>query len=41
MGNAVDKEGIRNSLVDLSKAGIGGVEIVPIYGAKGYGWNFG
>ena len=27
MGNAVDKEGIRNSLVDLSKAGIGGVEI--------------
>ena len=40
MGNAVDKEGIRNSLIDLSNAGIGGVEIVPIYGAKGFEDNY-
>lgn len=36
MGNAVDKENISRLLKTYSDAGIGGVEIVPIYGAKGY-----
>lgn len=36
MGNAVDKENISSLLKTYSAAGIGGVEIVPIYGAKGY-----
>jgi alpha-L-rhamnosidase len=40
MGNAVDKEGIRDNLTQLSQAGIGGVEIAPIYGVKGEEVNF-
>jgi hypothetical protein len=36
MGSAVDKENISQLLRTYSAAGIGGVEIVPIYGAKGY-----
>lgn len=36
MGNAVDKDNIGSLLKTYAAAGIGGVEIVPIYGAKGY-----
>jgi hypothetical protein len=36
MGSAVDTPGIRRQLSQLKDAGFGGVEIVPIYGAKGY-----
>ncbi|APU68149.1 glycosyl hydrolase [Christiangramia flava] len=40
MGNAVDKENIRTNLIALDSAGIGGVEITPIYGVKGEEANF-
>ena len=40
MGNAVDKENLRDNLIQLSEAGIGGVEITPIYGVKGEEENF-
>lgn len=36
MGSAVDENGLDKQLTTLSKAGFGGVEIVPIYGAKGF-----
>ncbi|UZT98770.1 glycosyl hydrolase [Chryseobacterium fluminis] len=36
MGSAVDEKGLDKQLTALSGAGFGGVEIVPIYGAKGY-----
>jgi alpha-L-rhamnosidase len=36
MGNAVDEAGIKKQLTQLAGAGFGGVEIVPIYGAKGF-----
>ena len=36
MGNAVDKENITKRLEEFAAAGIGGVEITPIYGVKGY-----
>ena len=36
MGNAVDKENLERELSLFADAGIGGVEITPIYGAKGY-----
>ncbi len=36
MGSAVDEAGINKQLTQLAAAGFGGVEIVPIYGAKGY-----
>ncbi len=36
MGSAVDKENITRIMEEFSEAGIGGVEIIPIYGAKGY-----
>jgi hypothetical protein len=36
MGSAVDEAGIQKQLTQLSAAGFGGVEIVPIYGAKGF-----
>ncbi|MBO9201689.1 MULTISPECIES: glycosyl hydrolase [Niastella] len=36
MGSAVDEKNISSSLQQYSNAGFGGVEIVPIYGAKGY-----
>jgi len=36
MGNAVDKENITKNLEAYATAGIGGVEITPIYGVKGY-----
>ena len=35
-GSGVDKPGITRQLEQLAAAGIGGVEITPIYGAKGY-----
>lgn len=34
LGSAVDKEGLTYNLEELSKAGIGGVEITPIYGVQ-------
>jgi hypothetical protein len=36
MGNAVDKVNLEEELSQFHDAGIGGVEITPIYGAKGY-----
>jgi hypothetical protein len=36
MGNAVDEKGLDKQLTTLNKEGFGGVEIVPIYGAKGF-----
>ncbi len=36
MGNAVDEPNLRWSLSEYAKVGLGGVEITPIYGAKGY-----
>ncbi|QNL52361.1 glycoside hydrolase [Olivibacter sp. SDN3] len=36
MGNAVDKENINALLEEYHRVGMGGVEIAPIYGAKGY-----
>ena len=35
LGSAVDKENLTRWLEQLSAAGLGGVEIVPIYGVKG------
>ena len=35
MGSAVSKAGIKYNLQEFQKAGIGGVEITPIYGVKG------
>lgn len=36
MGSAVDEKGLDKQLTTLSEAGFGGVEIVPVYGAKGF-----
>ncbi len=36
MGSAVDSSGLSYSLQEYKKAGLGGVEITPIYGVKGY-----
>lgn len=36
MGSAVDTAGISQQINSLREAGFGGVEVVPIYGAKGY-----
>ncbi|MFT4062928.1 MAG: glycosyl hydrolase [Edaphocola sp.] len=36
MGSAVDSAGIAAEMSQFAAAGFGGVEIVPIYGAKGY-----
>lgn len=36
LGSAVDQEGITYRLVEMAKAGMGGVEITPIYGTKGF-----
>lgn len=40
MGNAVDKSNLTFLLTEYSQAGLGGVEICPIYGAKGYEERF-
>ncbi|HKI68242.1 MAG TPA: glycosyl hydrolase, partial [Verrucomicrobiae bacterium] len=36
MGSAVDETNLARMLTEFHQAGIGGVEICPIYGAKGY-----
>ena len=36
MGNAVDEQNLSSVLQKYKAAGLGGVEITPIYGAKGY-----
>ncbi|MEX2513519.1 MAG: hypothetical protein WD398_11480 [Cyclobacteriaceae bacterium] len=36
MGSAVDKNNLRALLKQYADAGIGGLEIAPIYGAKGF-----
>ncbi len=36
MGSAVTEKGIKSQLDAFQKAGFGGVQIVPIYGAKGF-----
>ena len=36
MGSAVDSQNITNRLEEFAEAGIGGVEIIPIFGVKGY-----
>jgi hypothetical protein len=35
-GSAVDKENLTKQLEELARVGVGGVEITPIYGARGY-----
>lgn len=40
MGSAVNEKDLTLALEEYSKAGIGGVEITPIYGAKGYENNY-
>tara|TARA_B100000945_G_scaffold306111_1_gene293251 strand:+ start:190 stop:3036 length:2847 start_codon:yes stop_codon:yes gene_type:complete len=40
MGSAVNKKNITKSLITFERAGIGGVEIEPIYGVKGQEKNF-
>lgn len=40
MGNAVDTENLGYNLEKFSKAGLGGVHIIPIYGVKGYEYKF-
>jgi hypothetical protein len=39
-GNAVDKVNLTRELTDLAASGLGGVEVTPIYGAKGYESRF-
>ncbi len=36
MGSAVDKQNVTNRLEEFAMAGLGGVEITPIYGVRGY-----
>lgn len=36
MGSAVDQENIQKQLSDFAEAGLGGVHIIPIYGARGF-----
>lgn len=36
MGSAVNEKDISNMLTSYHQSGLGGVEVVPIYGAKGY-----
>lgn len=40
MGSAVDKANLTYNLEEMSKAGMGGVEITPIYGVKGQEDNY-
>jgi hypothetical protein len=35
MGSAVDQDNIKKRLIQFNQAGLGGVEISPIYGVKG------
>lgn len=40
MGSAVDRENIHKQLSDFAEAGLGGVHIIPIYGARGFEERF-
>ncbi|MDF9827822.1 hypothetical protein M2447_001924 [Ereboglobus sp. PH5-10] len=40
LGNAVDEQNLSRELKLFAEAGLGGVEITPIYGAKGYEERF-
>jgi hypothetical protein len=40
LGSAVDKEGLTYRMEEMAKAGMGGVEITPIYGTKGFEKKF-
>ncbi|MFK7925823.1 MAG: glycosyl hydrolase [Bacteroidia bacterium] len=40
MGSAMDKKNIRSTLIQYQQAGLGGVEITPIYGVKGEEANY-
>lgn len=40
LGSAVNEKGLTYNLEEMSKAGIGGVEITPIYGVKGEEANY-
>ena len=40
MGSAVDKTNITKELTRYHNAGLGGVHIIPIYGAKGFETNY-
>ncbi len=40
LGSAVDEPNLTNLLTQYYNAGLGGVEICPIYGVKGYGKKF-
>lgn len=40
MGSSVDSAGLSNALQEYRDAGLGGVEITPIYGAKGHEETF-
>jgi hypothetical protein len=40
LGSAVDKENLTREMESIAAAGFGGVEITPIYGAKGYESRF-
>ncbi|WP_441801780.1 glycosyl hydrolase [Leeuwenhoekiella sp. W20_SRS_FM14] len=40
MGSAVDKPNLKKHLIAFQEAGLGGVEITPIYGVKGEEANF-
>src|SRR6185369_17388629 len=40
LGSAVDETNLTRLLIQYQRAGLGGVEICPIYGAKGYENHF-
>jgi hypothetical protein len=40
MGSTVNKENLTEAMEEYKKAGLGGLEITPIYGVKGYEDNF-
>ena len=40
MGSTIDRENVKQNLIELHEAGIGGVEITPIYGVKGEEDNY-
>ncbi len=40
LGNAVDRENLSRELKDFEAHGLGGVEVTPVYGAKGYEKRF-
>jgi hypothetical protein len=40
LGNGVDRENLTRELTDFAAHGLGGVEVTPVYGAKGYDTRF-